>query len=65
MLYASYSTDDLIRELWALRKRTGWPARADGPWALLDRITRAERELRMREVDPDALAEPEKKTADD
>jgi hypothetical protein len=56
MLYARFTTDDLVRELFELRRRTGWPERTDGPWALLDRITRLERELRIRGVDPDKLA---------
>ena len=55
MLYASFSTEDLVRELRELRRKTGWPERTDGPWALLDRITRAERELRMRGIDPDSI----------
>ena len=59
MLYAGFTTDDLVKELFALRRRTGWPERTDGPWALLDRITRLERELRIRGLDPDTLAPPE------
>jgi hypothetical protein len=59
MLYANFSTDDLVHELLDLRRRTGWPARTDGAWALIDRMTRAERELRMRGIDPDRVAEPE------
>ncbi len=59
MLYARFSTEDLVRELLDLRARTGWPSRTDGAWALLDRITRAERELRMRGVDPDEVGASE------
>jgi hypothetical protein len=53
VLYASFTTSALIEEIRALRKRTGWPTRTDGSWLLLDRLERAEREARMRGLDPD------------